>query len=180
MLSIRKTNDDAAVPHLKRAVELDPNFAMAYATLGVVYSNVGRATEGSEALKKAYELRERASERERFYIESHYDNTDLNDPAKTLQVYSEWRQVYPRDTTPIDNSALVSSALGQHEKALEFASRAMQLDANDRYAYANLAGAYLALNRFDEARSVAEQAVTRKAGQSCDSFDAGRSGLHPR
>ena len=98
----------------------------------------------------------------RFYIESHYDNIVLNDPTKTLEVYSEWRQVYPRDTTPIDNSALVSSGLGQHEKALEFASRAMQLDANDRYAYANLAGAYLALNRFDEARSIAEQAVTRK------------------
>jgi eukaryotic-like serine/threonine-protein kinase len=158
----QKTNDDGAVPHLKRAVELDPNFAMAYATLGVVYSNLGRATEGSEALKKAYELRERASERERFYIESHYDNTVLNDPTKTLQVYSEWQQVYPRDTIPIDNSALVSSGLGQHEKAVEFASRALQLDANDRYAYANLAEAYVTLNRFDEARSVAEQAVSRK------------------
>ena len=77
-------------------------------------------------------------------------------------MFSEWQRVYPRDTVPLDNGALVSSGLGQHEKALEFASRAMQLDSNDRYAYDNLAGAYLALNRFDEARSVAEQAVSRK------------------
>ena len=159
----QKTNDDGALPHLKRAVELDPNFAMAYATLGVVYSNLGRPTEGSEALKKAYELRDRASERERFYIESHYDGSVLSDPAKTLEVYFEWQRVYPRDTTPLDNTALIYSGMGQHEKALEFASRAMQLNANDRYAYANLAAAYLALNRFDEARSVAEQAVSRKA-----------------
>ena len=158
----QKTNDDGALPHLKRAVELDPNFAMAYATLGVVYNNLGRLTEGIEALKKAYELRERASERERFYIESHYDGSVLSDPAKTLEVYFEWQRVYPRDTTPLNNTALIYSGMGQHEKALEFASRAMQLNANDRYAYANLAGAYLALNRFDEARSVAEQAVSRK------------------
>ena len=157
-----KTNENGAIPHLKRAVELDPNFAMAYATLGVVYNNLGRPTEGSEAIKKAYELRERASERERFYIQSHYDDIVLNDPAKTLKVYSEWLQVYPRDTVAMDNSALVSSGMGQHEKALEFASRAMQLDANDRYAYANLVAAYLALNRFEEARSVAELAVARK------------------
>jgi serine/threonine protein kinase/tetratricopeptide (TPR) repeat protein len=158
----QKINDNGAVPHLKRAVELDPNFAMAYATLGVAYNNLGRPVEGSEAIKKAYDLRERASERERFYIQSHYYSVVLNDPAKTLEVYSEWQRVYPRDTIPVDNGALVSSGLGQHEKALEFASRAMQLDSNDRYAYDNLAGAYLALNRFDETRSVAEQAVSRK------------------
>jgi eukaryotic-like serine/threonine-protein kinase len=158
----QKTNDDGALPHLKRAVELDPNFAMAYATLGVVYDNVGRPTEGSGAIKKAYELRERASEREKFYIQSHYDDVVLNDSAKTLEVYSEWQRVYPRDTVPLDNGALVSSGLGQHEKAVEFASRAMQLDSNDRYAYENLAGAYLTLNRFDEARSIAEQAVSRR------------------
>jgi eukaryotic-like serine/threonine-protein kinase len=158
----QKMNDDGALPHLKRAVELDPNFATAHATLGVAYNNLGRPTEGIEALKRAYELRDRASERERFYIQSHYDRIVLNDPAKTLEVYSEWQRVYPRDTTPLDNTAVIYSGMGQHEKALEFASRAMQLNANDRYAYANLAGAYLALNRFDEARSVVEQAVSRK------------------
>ncbi|HET7438496.1 MAG TPA: protein kinase, partial [Nitrospira sp.] len=67
-----KMHDDAAVPHLKKAIELDPNFATAYATLGVVYFNLGRMPEGATALRRAYELRDRASERERFYIEAHY------------------------------------------------------------------------------------------------------------
>jgi serine/threonine protein kinase/tetratricopeptide (TPR) repeat protein len=157
-----KTNDDGAVPHLKRAVELDPNFAMAYATLGVVYNNLGRPTEGNAALQKAYERKDRASEREKFYIESHYDNDVLDNDSNALEVYAEWRQLYPRDTVALDNAALVLSSVGQHEKALEFASQALQMDSNDRYAYVNVAGAYLGLNRFDEAKTVAEQAVSRK------------------
>jgi tetratricopeptide (TPR) repeat protein len=161
-----KTNDDAAIPHLKRAVELDPNFAMAYATLGVALNNLGRSTEAMEALKKAFDLRERASEREKLYIQSHYYGTVVNDPIKSLAVYGEWIRIYPRDTTPRDNTALEYSSLGQHEKAVEAASEAIRIDPNDRYAYANLAGGYEGLNRFDEARSIAEQAVQRKT----DSF----------
>jgi serine/threonine protein kinase/tetratricopeptide (TPR) repeat protein len=158
----QKTNDEAAIPHLKRAVELDPNFAMAYATLGVVYNNLTQPTESMAALRKAYDLRERASERERFYIESHYDDEVLSDPQKSLAVYTEWMQVYPRDTVPRDNMALIYSTVGEHDKAVEAASGALRLDPNDRYAYANLAGAYEGLNRFDEARTIAGQAVERK------------------
>src|SRR5271166_2494507 len=158
----QKTNDDAAIPHLKRAVELDPNFATAYATLGVVYDNTQRTSEAREALKKAYELRDRSSEREKLYIASHYYGIVLINPEKTLQVYAEWIQAYPRDTIAYDNAALASSAMGQYEKALDFASQALRLDPNDRYAYANLAFTYEDLNRFDEARSVAERAVAQK------------------
>jgi eukaryotic-like serine/threonine-protein kinase len=158
----QNTNDVEAIPHLKRAIELDPNFALAYATLGVVYSNLGRPTEAEAALSKSHELRERASEREKFYIESHYYDIDLNDPAKSLEVYSEWRREYPRDGIPLDNSALVYSAIGQPEKAMEFASQSLRLDQSDRYAYANLAFAYEALNRFDEARNIAEEATNHK------------------
>jgi tetratricopeptide (TPR) repeat protein len=86
----------------------------------------------------------------------------VNDPAKTLEAYKDWTQVYPRDTIPLDNTSLIYSSMGQHEKAVEAASEALRLDPNDRYAYANLAGSYEGLNRFDEARSVAEQAVARK------------------
>jgi serine/threonine protein kinase/tetratricopeptide (TPR) repeat protein len=158
----QKTNDDAAIPHLKRAVELDPNFAMAYATMGVAYNNNNQPTAGNEALKKAYELRDRASEREKLYIQAHYFDEVLIDPEKTLAVYSEWRETYPRDTVPLDNTALLYSLVGQPDKAIEFASQAQRLDPNDRYASANLAFAYEALNRFDEARSVGEQAVAEK------------------
>jgi eukaryotic-like serine/threonine-protein kinase len=158
----QKANDAAALPHLKRAVELDPNFAMAYATLGVAYSNQGAQKEGLDALRKAYDLRERASDREKLYIQAHYYDEVTLDPEKALAVYEQWKQTYPRDTVPWDNSALYSTFIGQHEKALQFASQAMRLNPKDPYAYDNAAGSYLALNRFDEARSVAEQAVAQK------------------
>jgi len=157
-----KTKDQAAIPHLRRAVELDPNFALAYATLGVACINTTRLTEGVEALKKAYELRDRASEREKLYIQAHYYEEVTWDMERTLSVYAEWRQTYPRDTLPYDNAALTYSILGQHEKALDFASRAMRLDPRGAFAYQNLGSAYLALNRLDEARSIADEAIAQK------------------
>jgi eukaryotic-like serine/threonine-protein kinase len=159
----RKMQDDAAIPPLKKAIDLDPNFAMAYATLGVAYYNLGRSSEGAPALRKAYELRDRASERERFYIEAHYYDEVTIDMEKALTVYTQWLQTYPRDSTPYDNAALASSALGRHEKALAFASEAHRLDPLDRYAYDNMATAYQALNRFDEAKSMVDQAAAKKA-----------------
>ncbi|HXJ89930.1 MAG TPA: protein kinase [Candidatus Binatia bacterium] len=157
-----KTDDEGAIAHLKKAVELDPNFAMAWATLGVCYNNTTRLTDAEAATRKAYDLRDRASEREKLYIQAHYYDQVILDPDKALAVYAEWRQTYPRDTVAYDNAALTYSTIGQHEKALELASQAMRLDPKDAYAYANLAGAYLALNRFDEAKSVAEQAAAQK------------------
>ena len=157
-----KSNDEGAIPHLKRAVELDPTFALAYATLGVAYSNTTRLTEGSEALKKAYELRDRASQREKLYIQAHYYDEVTFDPEKALTVYAEWRQTYPRDTAPYDNAALAYTSIGQYDKALDLASQAMRVDPNDVFAYQNLASTYLALNRLDEAKSVSEQALAQK------------------
>ncbi len=158
----QKMRDDTALPHLKRAVELDPNFALSWATMGVSLTNMGRNTEGGQALKKAYDLRDRASEREKFYIQAHYYDEVTLEPEKSLATYDEWQQTYPRDTTPYDNAALVSSALGRPEKALEYASQAHRIDPQDRYAYDNMAGAYEALNRFDEAKSIADEAVAKK------------------
>jgi len=158
----QKMRDDAAVPFLQKAIELDPNFAMAYATLGVSYFNMGRLADGAVALKKAYELRDRASERERLYIEAHYYDEVTLDLEKAIAVYAQWSQTYPRDSVPLDDAALASASLGRHEKALEFASEAHRVDPQDVYGYDNLAAAYEALNRFDEAKSVAEEAVSKK------------------
>ena len=158
----QKMKDDDALPHLKKAVELDPNFATAWATMGVSLSNLGRNTEAAQALKRAYELRDRASEREKLYIQAHYYDELTRDTEKSLAIYDEWRQTYPRDTVPYDNAALDSSALGRPEKALEYASQAHRIDPQDRFAYDNMAGAYEALNRFDEAKSISEEAVARK------------------
>jgi len=161
-----KMRDDAAIPHLKKAIELDPNFATAYATLGVVYFNLGRIPEGATALKKAYELRDRAGERERFYIEAHYYDEVTIDLEKAIAVYAQWSQTYPRDTAPYSNAALASSALGRHEKALEFASEGHRVDPQDAYSYDNMASAYQSLNRFDEAKTIAEEAVAKKVDGS--------------
>jgi tetratricopeptide (TPR) repeat protein len=158
----QKVNEEAAVPHLKRAVELDPNFAMAWATLGVTSNNLGRTTDAIAALTKANELRDRASEREKFYIQGHYYDTVLMDFDKTLATYAEWRQTYPRDTVAYDNAALVYSGIGQHDKARDMASQSVQIDPKDRYAYANLASAYEGLNRIDEAKSIVDQALSLK------------------
>jgi len=158
----QKMRDEAAIPFLKKAIALDPNFAMAYSTLGVVYFNLGRVQEGASFLQKAYELRERASERERLYIEGHYHDEVTNDQEKAVTVYTQWSQTYPRDPVPFDDASLASAALGRHEKALEFSSQGHRVDPQDAYAYGNMASAYEALNRFDEAKSIAEEAVSKK------------------
>jgi tetratricopeptide (TPR) repeat protein len=159
----QKMQEDAAIPNLKKAVELDPNFAMAWATLGVISNNMGHAAEGVQAIRKAYDLRDRASEREKLYIQAHYYTEVTIDPEKALQVYAEWRQTYPRDTVPYVNGALAYSEMGQPEQALDLASQAHRISPRDPYAYDNMAAAYEALNRFDEAKTIAEQAEAEKA-----------------
>jgi len=159
-----KQHDAAAIPHLRRATELDPNFALAYATLGVAYGNQIESKQAEESIKKAFALKERASERERFYISAHYYDEVSGEVEKTIETYEQWRQTYPRDTTPLDNLSLASRSAGQYEKALTAASEAMRLDPKDTYANANLARSYLALNRLDEARAVAEQGAAQKLG----------------
>src|SRR6202167_408074 len=105
-------HDDRAVPHLKRAVELDPNFAMAYGTLGVAYNNLEARTLSVEALHKAFDLRERASEREKLYISAHYYET-TGELDKAAEIYEQWKQAYPHDNVPCDNLALLYDATGQ-------------------------------------------------------------------
>ncbi len=154
----QRGEDAKAAPYLKRAVELDPNFAMAYATLGTVYSNLTQQGLAVSYLTKAFDLKERASERERFYISSHYYDIATRDLDKSIEIYQQWIQIYPRDTTPHDNLALRCETIGQHEKSLASSVEAMRLDSKDGYAVQNIADAYERLNRFDEARSVAEKA----------------------
>jgi eukaryotic-like serine/threonine-protein kinase len=156
-------DDEAALPHLKRAVELDPNFAMALATLGVVYGNNGDTKHASEYLQKAFDLRERASEREKFYISSHYYGTSRREIDKSVEIFEQWTATYPRDTVPRNNASLVYASIGQPDKALANASEAVKLDPKDPYAYANLAGSYMSLGRYDEAKAVADQAAAQKA-----------------
>ena len=157
-----KFDDVAAIPHLKRAVELDPTFAMAWAVLGICYNNSGETNHAFESLQKAFDVKDRASEREKFYISSHYYGTFRGQQDKQIETLQQWAQAYPRDTVPLDNLSLAEQDTGQLDKALADASEAMKLSPKDHYAYQNLAASYQYLNRYDEAKAVADQAVAQK------------------
>jgi tetratricopeptide (TPR) repeat protein len=162
----QKLADDKAIPYLKRAIELDPNFAMAYATLGVAYSNQNDRLQASDYLKKAFELKERASEREKLYVSAHYYEMVTGQVERAVEVYESWKETYPRDCTPRDNLSNRYSEVGQFEKALSNASESMRLNPKDAFAYQNAESAYEKLDRYDEAKAVAEQAIAQRA----DSF----------
>jgi serine/threonine protein kinase/tetratricopeptide (TPR) repeat protein len=157
-----KLNDEVAIPHLERAIAIDPNFAMAHATLGVVCDNLTYKKRARDLLGKAYELRDRASERERFYILAHYYGEGSGEIEKQIEVYEQWNRTYPRDSVPLDNLALEYVRIGLPDKAVNAASEAVRVDPQDIYAYQNLAPAYVSLDRYDEAKAVIEQASTRK------------------
>ncbi len=154
--------DEAALPFFDRAIQLDPNFAMAYALLGTSYSNLGERSRAAENLEKAYQLRERVTERERFYIDSYYQDLVLGDLDKASQEYQLWAQVYPRDERPVGNLGLIYGYLGQYEKGLPQALEASRLQPQSGLRYANLVQSYLHLDRLGEARSTAEQAQAKK------------------
>jgi len=153
-----RSGDTAALPFLTRAVELDPNFAVAYASLGLTYYNLGEGARGSDSLKKAYELRNRVSERERLLIESSYYMQTTGELEKAERQLEVWQQLYPQDSTTYNNLGVIYSKLGKHEKALDQTREALRLNPNDVNSYLNLAGGYLALEKPDEAEKVFKQA----------------------
>jgi serine/threonine protein kinase len=149
-----------AIPFYKRAIELDPNFAVAYASLGGSYHNLGEPSLAAENTRKAYELRERVSEREKFYIESRYYEFVTGDLEKARQSYELWAQTYPRDVVPAGNLNLIYDYLGQYDKGLAQSRESYRL-VPDGLSYSNLVIAYLFLNRLEEARATAEEAQAK-------------------
>ena len=154
--------DEAALPLFERAIQLDPNFAMAYALLGTSYSNLGERNQAAENLGRAYQLRERVSEREKFYIDSYYRDLVVGDLDKAAEIYQVWAQVYPRDEKPVGNLGLLYGYTGQHEKALSQAREALRLQPASGLRYANLVQNYIRLGRLEEARATAEEAQSKK------------------
>jgi Flp pilus assembly protein TadD len=154
--------DEAAIPFFQRATELDPNFAMVYARLGTAYFNHGHETREREATKRAYELRDRVTEPEKLYIESHYLTFVTGQLEKAAQVYELWQKTYPRDGTLYANLASIYGSLGQHQKALGGRLSALRLEPNDVINYTGLAGVYISLERPDQAREVLAQAQVHK------------------
>ena len=154
--------DTAALPFFKRAVDLDPNFAMAYAQMSGLYHDLNEITGAAENGRKAYALREKVSEQERFFIESTYYDLVTEELEKGAQVDELWQQTYPRDDIPYLRLGFVSATLGNWEKALEEWRVAMRLDPNNGLPYYLLSLAYMSLNRLDEAEAVYRQAEERK------------------
>jgi serine/threonine protein kinase/predicted Zn-dependent protease len=158
--------DVAGLPHFQRAVELDPNFALAYSYLGSVYTNLGQATLASENAKKAYDLRERVSEREKYRISASYYGFVTGDLDKANQAYELWKQSYPRDFLPPGNLGNDYMMLGQWEKALRETQDSFRLEPNSTVVNVNLGWVQLALNRTEEARTAVEEALARKLDAS--------------
>ena len=147
----------AAIPLFQRAVGADPNFAMAYASLGTAYFYVGDDDLSGVNTAKAFELRNRVSEREKFYIESHYYYFLAGDIEKSRAIFELWGKLYPRDAGPHNWLSVVYSRLGLGEKALEQALESHRLGVTGA-TYNNLVGSYTALNRLEEAAAIANEA----------------------
>jgi serine/threonine protein kinase/tetratricopeptide (TPR) repeat protein len=158
---IVKNDKPNAILFFQRAISLDPNFAMAYARLGTSYLDLSQRERAIENARKAYELRERASEREKLYIVSHYADFGLGNLEAARKTYELWAQTYPRDDVPIGNLGIIYEQLGEYDKALAAIQEALKLSPGSGLSHASLVGAYLAVNRLDEAKATAQDAQAK-------------------
>ncbi len=156
-----KADFTAAVPLFQRSIQLDPNFAMAHAMLGTTYHNLGEKILAAEATRKAYELRTHVSEWEKFYIESHYYHFATGDLEKAREVYELWEQIYPREQVAPTNLGNIYQSLGQFEKSQAQYREAMRLSPADGLNFGNIVLGYIHLDRLDEARAAADEALTK-------------------
>ena len=148
----------AAASAFQQAIKLDPAFAMAHAMLGSTYVNFGELDLAEDCTKKAFALRERVSERERFYIDSHYHMFVTGSVEKGREVFELWKQAYPRDDVPVFNLAALYGNIGQFDKALEEGQAALRLDPNGPLSNSTLAYYYFLVNRFAEAQATIAEA----------------------
>jgi serine/threonine protein kinase/tetratricopeptide (TPR) repeat protein len=158
----REKGDAEAIPFNKRAVELDPNFALAYSALGVNYSNLNQPSLAANYLKKAFDLRDRVTEREKFHVTALYYDIATGELEKANQTDELWIQVYPRDDVAHIDLGSNYMVLGQYEKAATKTREALRQEPTNVVGYENLGQIYLALNRFDEGRTTTEEAQGRK------------------
>ena len=157
----REKGDAPSIPFLKRAIELDPNFSMAYAGLSVSYGNLGQPSLALEYATKAYGLRDRVTEREKLRISANYFHA-TGELEKESQTYELWIANYPRNDVPHVNLGAIYSNTGQHEKAVAEYREALRRSPDDVLEFANLGETYTALNQLDQAQTAFDQALVRK------------------
>jgi eukaryotic-like serine/threonine-protein kinase len=153
--------DIAAIPYYQRALELDPNFALTYRGLAVSYSNLGQTTRALENVKKAFDLRERVSEREKYAITARYYSDFTGELEKANQAYELFEQSYPRDFLATLNLADNYMRLGEWQKALASQEESLKEEPNSSVSNSNLAWMQLALERPDDAAATLKQALAR-------------------
>jgi eukaryotic-like serine/threonine-protein kinase len=153
----------SALPHFQRATEIDPKFAMAYAHLGLTYSAIGESVLSMRSTSNAYQLRERATDREKFFIVVNYDRSVTRNLEKAQQTCELWAQTYPRDTNPHAlSSGFIYQGSGKYKESIEGAKQAIALDPDFTFAYVNLAYSYFYLDRLREAEDTIQRASARK------------------
>ena len=163
--TFRSRGEVPALPLFKRAIELDPNFAQAHADLSVMYSNLNEYSLSMEHARKAYELRDKASEWERFSIDSTYYRA-TGQLEKEAQVLEAWKQTYPRWLAPYVNLGLIHSNLGLLDKALSDDLQGLAISPGTARVYSNLASDYMSLGRLSDAEAVLNEAKKRKLDES--------------
>jgi eukaryotic-like serine/threonine-protein kinase len=160
---INTTGSDAALPLFKHAIELDPKFALAYAYLGIMENDIGESRLAVDDHRKAYELRDRTSEPEKYSITATYQKDVTGNIPKAAEACQLWIQAYPRAYHPHDLLAgMILPVIGQYEKAVGEATEAIRLNPDFPIPYAQRIFGDIALDRLDEAKATYAQALERK------------------
>jgi serine/threonine protein kinase/tetratricopeptide (TPR) repeat protein len=155
---VKKGDNTGAITLFERAVALDPNFAMAHASLGTVYNNAGKTELSRDSMKKAYDLRDRVSDRERFYVMSHYEQFYTGDLEKATSTYELWKQTYPADSSAILlNVGVIYQQLGDLDKAKASFLEAAKLQPDSQLIASQVMGIYITTMHLDEARAMLDK-----------------------
>jgi len=148
----------AALPFYQRAIQIDPKFAMAYARLGSVYAELGESDRSAEDIRKGYQLQDRASDQEKFFLTVAYDFRSTGNLERAQQTCALWAQAYPRNANPHGLLSTTYLVTGQYENSIEEAKKAIELDGDLNMAYSNLADDYRNLGRLGESEKVLQEA----------------------
>ncbi len=157
----QERGNGAAIPYFTRAIEIDPNFAAAYAALGTSYSNLREPGLASENLRKAYELRGHVSERERFRFSAYYYHLVTGELEKAIATYQLWAQTYPQDNVPRSNLGVIYGYLGRYDQAVKVIVENIQLNPGSSVGYTNLVSDYMAMEHLSDAKATYQQAISR-------------------